>query len=496
MTLKWAEILSAKYAWLASFTVFVLVCIYLSTLNDTLWFDEAYTLAMIETSWIDILSFTANDFHPPLYYYIIKAGSSILGNDIFAIRLLSILPIILTLLLVYFSLTKNLSIYAAILFTLAFLASNRVILYALEIRMYSWALLFVTATFISSYMALKSDNSKWYLSLFVFFLLTFYTQYFAGILVGIGFIFISIYTILYNKKRITTLIAIAVASFILYLPWLFIVVKQVSVATNDFWIPNFSYIDTIKITLSIFTSGNVLTSILLLFLFGYSLLIFYLKKQKQFEDYFFFWGLLSVLAFITFGTVLSFTIRPLFISRYMTPACGIVWLFFAAQLSTKPAKVYVSIVLLFLGLHSFWELQKVPNENGYVHFNHIAQKSIKQNDVIIVAAPEVSGGLIGVIAYLFPEHIMTITNDKSVRRENRTLNYHISPFKMKIAKYKDLKNYTHLRKWLFIPYNAKNKDLKQFSKGSKTIHKGNFGWLGYITGYQFDLYEIHPHNND
>ncbi len=476
--------------------LFTAACLYLSDINETLWFDSAYSLAMINHSWSEILEITGRDFHPPLYYFILKAGQSLLGSDVLMMRIISVLPIFVLLLFVRKFLLEYFGYYSFLLFSLAFFASSTVVLYALEIRMYSWAMFFVTITFISAFNAVKKDSDWWYISLFFFFLATFYTQYYAGILVGIGFIFLALYTYRFNSNRIKTILCIALLSFVLYIPWLSVLLRQFSSASDDFVLASFKYSEILTYGISFFNSGNLVTTFTFLAIFLTSFFSFLLKKEKGFEDYFFFFSLLSIAILIAFGVILSVTIRPLFMPRYLVPACGLVWLFFSTQISLniKNSAVKNSFIVaaLLLAINEFTIISQRPQAQGYLDFKNTLGKKIKRDDIIIIPEPEKSGLLVGVVAYLFPNHKMAITYDKANLKENHTLNYHTGPFEMDIIKFKDLSKFTRTKKWLMIPYNAKNKNPERFALGHTIKYMGNFGWLDYLSGNQFDLYEISP----
>lgn len=58
-------------------------------LGQSLWFDEIYSVLLAEHSWREIISLTAEDVHPPLYYLLLKAWMSLFGDSDLAIRSLS-----------------------------------------------------------------------------------------------------------------------------------------------------------------------------------------------------------------------------------------------------------------------------------------------------------------------------------------------------------------------------------------------------------------------
>jgi hypothetical protein len=478
--------------------VFIYACLYLSSINNTLWFDGAYSLAMINHSWSEIIEITGKDFHPPLYYFIAKIGQILFGNDIFTMRMISVFPILLLFLFTRQFLLKYFGHYSFLLFSLAFLASSPVVLYAVEIRMYSYAMLFVTMTFISAFNAVKTNSNVWYILLFFFFLATFYTQYYAGILVGIGFILLAAYTFKFNRRRFKTILIIALFSFLLYLPWLSVLLNQFSSASDDFVLQSFQYSEILTYGISFFKSGNLLTTFVLFGLFLVAFISFLTKTKKSFADYFFFCGLVSIAIMVAFGVLLSVTIRPLFMPRYLVPACGLVWLFFSTQISINFKSIGVRnlflISLLLLAANLFLTLSKQPREQGYTDFQNVLSERIMKDDIIIIPEPEASGLLIGVTAHLFPGHKMAITENKANLAENHTLNYHVGPFDMDIIRYEDLSNYPQNKKWLMIPYNAKDKKPEKFALGHSIKYLGNFWWLGFQSGNQFDLYEISPQN--
>ena len=56
----------------------------------SIWFDEAFSAYLIQFSYWDILVFTAEDVHPPVYYWLLKAWSTLFGTTEFALRSLSV----------------------------------------------------------------------------------------------------------------------------------------------------------------------------------------------------------------------------------------------------------------------------------------------------------------------------------------------------------------------------------------------------------------------
>jgi len=74
--------------------IFALIFLKLSYIKDP-WQDELFTRYLIKNNFGEILKILKNDNNAPLYYYILHFLSNILGKSIFALRVFSILLIIL-----------------------------------------------------------------------------------------------------------------------------------------------------------------------------------------------------------------------------------------------------------------------------------------------------------------------------------------------------------------------------------------------------------------
>jgi uncharacterized membrane protein len=119
--------------------------------------DEIWTLDVIQRSYGEIITFIlGNDNHPPLYYLVIKAWSTIAGDGIGSVRLLSFLFGLLTLLL--FALFRHRCRPIAFVAPLLLLATNPLFTYySATIRPYAF-LVFLAALATLSSMALRSER--------------------------------------------------------------------------------------------------------------------------------------------------------------------------------------------------------------------------------------------------------------------------------------------------------------------------------------------------
>lgn len=128
----------------------------LVSLNQSLWLDEATTALVSRMSWSEILNkFLPGDFHPPLYYWIIKIWAILFGSTEMSLRMPSVIFGVLTVYFVYL-IAKNLSSKKLGLTSAVIIATSGLhIYYSQEARMYSLACLLVT---MSVYFFIKN---KW-----------------------------------------------------------------------------------------------------------------------------------------------------------------------------------------------------------------------------------------------------------------------------------------------------------------------------------------------
>ena len=66
--------------------------------NQNVWTDEIFTLKLIENDFAGIIGGTAEDVHPPLYYFAARIVRLLAGDSLQAQKLLTIVPMTLTLL--------------------------------------------------------------------------------------------------------------------------------------------------------------------------------------------------------------------------------------------------------------------------------------------------------------------------------------------------------------------------------------------------------------
>lgn len=123
---------------------FALVILLLSTVlrfwrltEQSLWYDEGFSIALARLPFQELVAWTVQDVHPPLYYVMLGFWMRICGDSDFAVRAFSVLASLLSIALVY-RLSKDLWDRDVGLLSAVFVAISPLFLYyAQETRMYA-----------------------------------------------------------------------------------------------------------------------------------------------------------------------------------------------------------------------------------------------------------------------------------------------------------------------------------------------------------------------
>ncbi len=127
--------------------------------NQNIWTDEAFTIELTrKNSLFGIIHKTAVDVHPPLYYIIVKIFISLFGSSFQIYKMVSILPMTLTMALSVTHIRPWFGMKRALLFLVFLNAIPCVMEYGVQIRMYSWCIFFITLMGLSAYGTLTRDT--------------------------------------------------------------------------------------------------------------------------------------------------------------------------------------------------------------------------------------------------------------------------------------------------------------------------------------------------
>ena len=111
--------------------------------DNYLWLDEAFTGNLTRMSVGDMLQTTASDVHPPFYYLMTKAFCGLFGVRGACLHFVSIIPLGIILIFAVLVIWDEFGAEAALVLITFVGLSDLAVRYNVEIRMYSWASLFV-----------------------------------------------------------------------------------------------------------------------------------------------------------------------------------------------------------------------------------------------------------------------------------------------------------------------------------------------------------------
>lgn len=344
--------------------------------ND-IWYDELFTVGMIEHSYGELIAFTARDVHPPLYYCITKVFVDLCkllypaADTVIAAKVVSVLPYFIIALYSVTFIRKRFGSFTSGVFLFSVIAMPQLAGYTVEIRMYSWALLFVTATLLHAYGTLTAEKMQRIhgAAMVLYGLAAAYTQYFACVAVVMIYLYVLIVLLFCNRSRIREWFLWVVVSILGYVPWLSVLISQMTAVNQDYWILPLTWRSLggcVKFLMKPSFSDDRLNTVLavVLFLVYAAVLAVFVTKMRKLYCYgrvqFTIAGIGTLVGLVAFGFLASILVRPIFVYRYMIPAMGCFWLAFAICLGSLTdsklqmrGQFIITLLILIIGLRDY-----------------------------------------------------------------------------------------------------------------------------------------------
>lgn len=326
--------------------------------------DEAFSLALIRHSYGDVIKLTAQDVHPPFFYIILKACVDAVGlifpnfNKIYLAKLASIVPYLIIMLICNTKVKKIWGDSIAALCMLCVVGFPNVLNSILEIRMYGWGLLFVFSSFLEFYLVIKDEQKEDWLLFMLYSLLAAYTHYFACVSVALFYVIALVYFLSKkNVKQIKNWFLTAFLTVLLYLPWFIVLIIQMIIIKNSYWINKLNMND-IKFFFTYAYTGKPMIMLAIALVLNITIKCF--KRDTDSKE--------ALLAFVALGTtlwtmlvgvVVSLLYRPIFVDRYMIPSLLCTWLgflLFAGLTKKKFWQIFMALhfcCISIFGIYSF-----------------------------------------------------------------------------------------------------------------------------------------------
>lgn len=404
-------------------SLFLIFLIMSLDINNTfIQVDEYYTISLLQYSFIDSIRFTSINVHPPLYYIILKIALKIIntlniGHTIFFLKMVSVIPYFILLLVSSTKIKKDYNWLTAGLFSITILTMGALPSYYITLRMYSWGLLFLVLSFISLKDVIeKSDIKSWAL-LTIFTILGCYTHYFLILNSIILYLLLLLYIIFYKNKSplkdgiiksfstsdIKKWFASAIIAIVSYIPWMPTAIWQIKVVKSDYWVQPLDLNELLRILSYFITNEKIdfirIIGIIVLAIFIYFAIKSYLNYKngnnnapsninlKENDYIYILIGMSIFLLTILISLILNVVYRPVLVARYLIPSIGVLWLSISILMSKiydykKLFAVLFILLMLFssLGMYGIMTAEPLSSENIFKDLN-------KKGSVIIFNDP-------------------------------------------------------------------------------------------------------------
>ncbi len=337
--------------------IHICVSFYFSTIT-AVWFDEIYSMVFAFRPARELVAFTARDVHPPLYYLILRFFLLIFDKLFPFIeaeqvgKIVSIIPYILIMVYAITIIRKKWGMFVSGLFVFCLCYMPEIMYKTVEIRMYSWSLFCITGlgihfvNIIMDFFDKKKISIINFAAIFIYTVAALYLHYFAAIAV-FWIYFASLMIILFrcikqakqgidsksiSLKYIGSLIVTGIVSIICYIPWISIVLSQVSAVKESYWISPLGLKTPFNTAMFLFKArynSEIIATVLALVLIGFLAFLLYRKVKKALTGddksiiSIYIFSILPLVALT--GYLLSLIIRPIFLDRYLEPSMGLFW---------------------------------------------------------------------------------------------------------------------------------------------------------------------------
>ncbi|HAL32072.1 MAG TPA: hypothetical protein DIS68_08260 [Lachnospiraceae bacterium] len=318
------------WKWMPYILTVLCTAVYVSLVfNNNLWLDEAFSASIIRCGFREMISRTASDTLPPFYNVAAWCFTRIFGYSPVSLKLFSVLPMVLLMLVSSSFLSKAASPGVAGIYILLVTSMPYMLEHGVEIRMYSWALFFASASAIFAMCYMKDIRGS-LPCLVICTVLGAYTHQYA--LITEVYIWLMLLVFFVRRKQILTWVKPAVLCIALYIPCGILTIFQLGAATSYFSASAPSAANFLSSLRYPFVTHYTVWSALLLAAVALLFVAALADKDSIAAYYISIFALETVMSY----GVMAVTGSTFFSSRYLMPAIGIMWLGTAIAVSDIP----------------------------------------------------------------------------------------------------------------------------------------------------------------
>lgn len=392
--------------------------------RESFWYDEAYTGSMMRQSVGGVVATIAGDTHPPLYFVALKLYSLLVGTGEGALRSFSALGLLALASLGFFAVRRIAGNGAGVLFAvLAFmLPINHQM--AQEARNYTWTAFLTAGAMLYGLLAIREDRRGDWIRFGLFALAACYTHNYGLFTVFVTFCVLIVYCLVVDRKKALNFVLIGAGVAVLFLPWLFVLLKQAAKVGADYWIPEVTS-DTLWSAVFYpygykgggFGLPDYSTYAVFLMVIAIGAGIFYALKMRTIKLSLILIPLATWLLMLAFSYVVSSVFRPVFVLRYAMAFCPLFVLALAFSLAGFRQLPFAAAVLAILALFAGPQLVAQHQWQFNTQMREIRQKMLADNppevmqDAAFVCNNEHA---FGCFAYYFPDNPLFLVLDDEV----------------------------------------------------------------------------------
>ncbi len=370
--------------------ILILLYMFISPLtNMFINVDEYWTYSLVNLPFINGMIVAIHDVHPPLYYLILYLFTPFGLDNLYLLKVVSIIPYILIMIVSATKIRKDYDLLTAGLFVFCIGVMTDFFIEFLTIRMYSWGLFFLLMTFIY-YNEVRThwDRKSWVL-LTLFTLLSAYTQYFFAITCGLIYLLLLYEILTEHKDKLRQLGKSILAIIVLYAPWGIVFIHQIQTQASEpqegFQLVNaIHYITAFAIKSQNFEFEMIIFKLIALIFLILILALIYKNRDKFPATGIFLMYATIIIGIISLMSSFTNTMRI----RYLVPVFGIFWLSASIVIGKiKDRKILVIALLLVLILAGASIAITHDDIDSRMKFNEKKDNflnSINNNDSVIV----------------------------------------------------------------------------------------------------------------
>ncbi len=383
-----------KYIWHAlpviAFFVWGALCI-----TNNLWYDEAYSASMVSLPWTRLIYITAVDAHSPFYYGILKLAYHLFGGgtDYQSLKFVSLLFMLGYMLLGKYYVRKLFDRRISIYFMLFSLLMPIMTVQAGNVRMYAFALFFMTLTGLLAYdIYLNATRRKWILFCLAS-ICTVYCHTFAMIQTFLLYL-LFMGALLYHKQyqKLKAFVGCGVVVALAFSPWLVVTCMQMVLRMRyDAGSVNeratlYSFMDYCKEWFSALETPIgivVFVGMAIAIVLGY----FAVDRMREQHNYAPAVGMAALGLTILTGGLVSVYINNCFLGRYAFPGFGFLMLFYAVgmnRLSGKKLKAAILAAAFLCFILQYRSELALEYDKGLQVYEEFFAEQVSCEDVIIV----------------------------------------------------------------------------------------------------------------